>query len=183
MSYDTYTQFTALLGLFAAGSAVAITGISGLAAAGLERARRALDFLREAFDDVGIWLAAAVASTCTIGSLIYSEGFDLIPCRYCWYQRILMYPLAVIFLIAAFRKDASGARRYGLPLAGIGITISAYHYLIQHFPNLEASACSVDVPCSAPYVWRYGFVSIPFMALAGFALIIVLLIATRTERT
>ena len=181
MSYDTYTQFTALLGLFAAGSAVAITGMAGLAAAGLDRAKAGQAFLREAFADVGIWLAAAVAATSTIGSLIYSEGFDLIPCRYCWYQRTLMYPLAVILLIAAFRKDVSGARRYGLPLAGIGIVISGYHYLIQHFPSLEASACSVDVPCSAPYVWRFGFVSIPFMALAGFGLIIALLLATRQD--
>lgn len=183
MSYEAYTQFTALIGLFAAGSAAAIAVITGLAAAGLARARAARDYLREALAEVGIWLAAAVASASTVGSLIYSEGFDLIPCRYCWYQRIMMYPLAVILVIAAYRKDVAGARRYGLPLAGIGLVLSSYHYLIQHFPNLEASACSVDVPCSAPYVWRYGFVSIPFMALAGFALIIALLLSTQVEKT
>lgn len=181
VSYETYTQFTSLMALFAVSAALTVATIAGLTTAGVARARQANQFLREAFRDVGIWLAAAVAGASTIGSLIYSEGFDLIPCRYCWYQRILMYPLAVILVIAAIRKDVPGARRYGLPLAGIGIVIAGYHYFIQHFPSLETSACSIDVPCSAPYVWRYGFVSIPFMALAGFALIIVLLLSTRSE--
>ena len=183
MSFDTYTHFTSLLALFAGGAAVVVSGVFALTAAGVGRFVAARDWLREALGEVGIWLAAAVATASTVGSLIYSEHFDLIPCRFCWYQRIFMYPLAVILIIAAFRRDTAGARRYGLPLAGIGILISGYHYLIQQFPNLESGACSVDVPCSAPYVWRYGFLSIPWMALAGFALIITLLLTTRAEPT
>ena len=82
---------------------------------------------------------------------------------------------------AAFKRANDEARRYGLPLTVIGGGIAAYHYLIQQFPNLESGACSIDVPCSAPYVWKYEFVSIPYMALAGFALIAVLLLATERK--
>ncbi|NNC91737.1 MAG: disulfide bond formation protein B [Acidimicrobiia bacterium] len=129
-----------------------------------------------------MWIIAAVAASSTIGSLIYSEYFDLIPCRLCWYQRIAMYPLALILLIAAVRRDTTGARRYGIPLAVIGAAIAGYHYLIQQFPSLETGACSLEAPCSAPYVWQYGFVSIPYMALAGFTLILLVLLTTeRTE--
>jgi hypothetical protein len=60
-------------------------------------------------------------------------------------------------------------------MAAIGGVISAYHYLIQQFPNLASGECSATVPCTAAYVWEFGFVSIPYMALASFALIIVLL--------
>ena len=111
-------------------------------------------------------------------SLLYSEVYDLIPCRLCWYQRVAMYPLALVLIIAALKRANAEARRYGLPLSLIGGGIAAYHYLIQQFPSLEGGACSIDVPCSAPYVWKYDFVSIPYMALAGFALIGVLLVAT-----
>ena len=41
------------------------------------------------------WFVAAVA---TMGSLYYSEIADFVPCRLCWFQRIGMYPLAVILL-------------------------------------------------------------------------------------
>ena len=89
-----------------------------------------------------------------------------------------MYPLAVILIIAAIRRDNNGARRYGIPLAVVGTGIAVYHYLIQQFPSLESGSCSLEAPCSAPYVWKFGFVSIPYMALAGFTLILALLFAT-----
>ncbi len=85
-----------------------------------------------------------------------------------------MYPLALILGIAAWKKDRL-VRVYALPLAAIGGLISAYHYLIQQFPNLSSGECSATVPCTAAYIWEFGFVSIPYMALSSFALIIVLL--------
>ena len=180
MSLNTFAQLTSLLALLANGLALAVLVV--FAGGRFGKLTGARDWLREAFRDVGIWIAAAVAASSTIGSLIYSEYFDLIPCRLCWYQRIAMYPLAVILLIAALRRDTNGARRYGIPLAIIGTVIAAYHYAIQQFPSLESGSCSVDVPCSSPYVWQYGFVSIPYMALAGFTLILLILLTTeRTE--
>lgn len=179
MSLNTFGQLTSLLALLANGLTLAVLVVFVGGRFGKLTAAR--NWLQEAFRDVGIWIAAAVATSSTIGSLIYSEYFDLIPCRFCWYQRIAMYPLAVILIIAALRRDNSGARRYGIPLAAMGAIIAAYHYLIQQFPSLEAGSCSLEAPCSAPYIWTYDFISIPYMALAGFALILVLL--TTTERT
>jgi disulfide bond formation protein DsbB len=67
-------------------------------------------------------------------------------------------------------------------LAGVGAVIAGYHYLIQHVPSLSTGACSTTVPCSAPWVWKFDFVSIPFMALVAFVAIIVLFAADRAER-
>ena len=85
-----------------------------------------------------------------------------------------MYPLAFILLIGAIRRDRS-IRLYALPLSVVGLGISIWHYMVQNFPNLEGGSCDPDNPCSAKLVDMFGFVSIPFMAGAGFLLITILL--------
>ncbi|MDP8932068.1 MAG: disulfide bond formation protein B [Actinomycetota bacterium] len=120
-------------------------------------------------------LAWLVAATATLGSLYYSEVAGLIPCELCWYQRIAMYPLAVVLGVAALRGDLR-ARAYALPLSIAGLVLAAYHYWLQLKPGRGPSVCSADVPCSAMLVREFGFVSIPFMAACGFAAITALLL-------
>ena len=45
-----------------------------------------------------IFLTALIA---TLGSLYFSEVRQYVPCEFCWYQRILMYPLVIISIIAS----------------------------------------------------------------------------------
>jgi disulfide bond formation protein DsbB len=132
--------------------------------------------LLELIGPYGLWLAWLVALTCTVGSLYFSEVANFTPCTYCWYQRIAMYPLAVILGIAALRRDW-GIRRYAVPVAGIGAAIALYHFLLERYPETLSieSACSAITPCSVPWFTEYGFVTLAYMALSGFALIIVLL--------
>jgi disulfide bond formation protein DsbB len=121
--------------------------------------------------------AAAVAVIATWGSLYLSEVANFLPCEYCWYQRIAMYPLALILVIAAVTRDLR-IWRYALPLAVIGAGVSIYHYWLQENPDGPA-ACSAGVPCSVRYVDELGFVSIPWMAMSAFILIAVLLVVAR----
>ena len=121
-----------------------------------------------------IWLAWIVALTCTVGSLIYSEIIHFPPCRLCWFQRIAMYPLSVILLVGAIRKEAQ-VKYYALPLALAGLAVSIYHNLVQFNPSLEGGSCDPTNPCSARFVEMLGFIDIPFMAGAGFIVIAVLL--------
>ena len=130
-------------------------------------------------DDAVLWIAFLVAATSTAGSLYFSEVADFTPCNLCWYQRIAMYPLALILLIAAIRRDR-GVRWYVGPLAGVGALISTYHYLVEWFPSLEGSSvCSVAVPCTTPWFRSLGFVTLSFMALCGFLFILVLVVPRR----
>jgi len=124
--------------------------------------------------------AWVIATTATLGSLYYSDIANLEPCRLCWYQRIAMYPLVVVLGIAALRRDVA-VRIYAVPLAVVGAFIAGYHYLIQWYPSLEGGACGTGIPCSSPYIWRWEFLSIPFMALMGFLAVIALLYSI--ERT
>jgi disulfide bond formation protein DsbB len=110
-----------------------------------------------------------------LGSLYYSEIANFPPCRLCWFQRIGMYPLAVILPLAAWRRDWS-VRWYALPLAVGGGLVSIYHVLIERYPSLESGSCDPTNPCSIIWVERLGYLTIPTMALSGFALIAVLLL-------
>ena len=127
-------------------------------------------------------LAAAVAATCMAGSLYFSEVAGFLPCTLCWYQRIAMYSLAVVLTVAAIRRDTA-IRWYALPLAGIGFAIATYHWLLERFPSIDAGACSASVPCEFVWFERFGFVTLPFMAMTGFAAVITLLALAPTHAT
>src|SRR5699024_12645446 len=62
----------------------------------------------------------------TIGSLYFSEVRQYVPCEFCWYQRILMYPIVVISLIALIRQDFV-AKYYIRALSILVIIMGCYH--------------------------------------------------------
>ena len=88
----------------------------------------------------------------------------------------------IILAIAAWRRD-TGVRIYVTPIAIIGGLISVYHYLIQWFPDLEGTSCTTSVPCTGVWFREFGFISIPYLALSTFALVLVLMLALRTNTT
>ncbi len=133
------------------------------------------DALAGAIVPSALWLAFAVAAVATLGSLYYSEVAHFVPCQLCWYQRIAMYPLVPVLGLAALRDDHS-VRRHALVLSVIGMPISAWHILVERFPNLETGACDPANPCSLIWVNTFGYLTIPTMALSAFALVSVLLL-------
>ncbi len=170
MSYETMRLFFALLALAANVATIAIVGaaVAGHVSAGGARFR---DGVIGSIAGWELWFAFVVAATATLGSLYLSEVVSLIPCRFCWYQRIAMYPLAVILLIAAWRHD-HGIRMYTGALATIGAGLAAYHRLLQMYPTLDSGSCNVGVPCTAAYFELLGFISIPYLAFSAFTLIL-----------
>jgi disulfide bond formation protein DsbB len=133
--------------------------------------------VRHALAPSALWLAWIVSLTCMLGSLYLSEVANFIPCKLCWYQRIAMYPLVVLLLVAAIKHSREIARAT-LPLIAIGAAISTYHYLIERFPSMASGAsCDPAAPCTVVWIWRLHYLSIPGMALSGFALIAVLILA------
>ena len=179
MDFESVRFFFALLALTAnvATLGVIAVGIAGRAGPGGVEFR---DRVFGAFRGLELWLAFVVATIATLGSLYLSEIAHLIPCTFCWYQRIAMYPLVPILGIAAWRKDDS-VRIYAATLAGIGAIIATYHRLMQEFPDLGGTACSTGVPCTAAYFTLFGFVTIPYMAISGFLLILALLWIDRSN--
>lgn len=119
-------------------------------------------------------LTAAIGVVAMGGSLYFSEVADFVPCRLCWFQRIAMYPIAVIAVIALVRRD-DGARWYLVPFAAVGGAISLYHYLIEWGVLSDSESCAVFGPACADVWFRtFGFSTLAFMALCGFAAVLAL---------
>jgi disulfide bond formation protein DsbB len=175
------TTFLAVLALAAAAGALGLLAWAA-AARFASGPGEALASARAGLRPLVLWLAFAVALVSTLGSLYLSEVARFIPCTLCWYQRIAMYPLALLLGIAAVRGDVA-VRRCAVPLAGIGALTAAYHVALQRLPGLPSGSCSLDVPCSAIYVERFGFVTIPVMALIGFTAIVVTLTVLAPKET
>ena len=123
-------------------------------------------------------LLAAWIATC--GSLFFSEVLGWVPCLLCWYQRILMYPLALILAVGLLRRDKD-IHKYALVLSIPGIFVSLFHYLDQKTDLVKAFVpCTVGVPCSADYLNAFGgIVTIPFLALIAFLIITFCMVAGR----
>ncbi len=122
-------------------------------------------------------LSFLIALAATFGSLFYSDIAGYEPCKLCWYQRILMYPQAILLGMAFIRKEKTIAP-YAITLSVIGFLLAGYHYLLQRniVPALPCSAVGYSVSCSKVFVLQYGYITIPLMAATGFALITLLMI-------
>jgi disulfide bond formation protein DsbB len=160
MDADLADPLLALLALIALGLALLTVATMLIAS---------LAGLRHEIVRWAIPIGLAVAAVATAGSLNYSEHIGYTPCEYCWYQRIAMYPMVVLFGIALLVKDTK-VWRYTLPISIIGAGLSIYHFQLQRWPD-QGSSCDAAAPCTFQWVDEFGFMSIPFMALCGFLLI------------
>lgn len=165
---ETMQVVTAVLALLAAG--LAVVAVAGRLLAGtLPVAARGIGLLAT-YRNAVTFVLATVA---TAGSLYFSEVAHYVPCRLCWFQRVAMYPISVLALVAVLRRDRA-ARWYIVPLAAIGAPISAYHYLIEWKPSLDTGSCALFGPaCTDIWFRTFGFATLAFMALCGFVAILV----------
>lgn len=139
-------------------------------------ARRLLVEIRDTMLGGELWIAFAIALGATLGSLFFSEYSDFFPCRLCWFQRIFMYPLAIVLLVGALRKDVRAAVQYAFLLPIIGAGFSLYHLYIEANPEKESAGCKVGGGgCSTKWIDEFGYITIPMLALTAFAAIGVLL--------
>ena len=127
--------------------------------------------IRSAVWGYELWLAFAVTAVATGGSLFFSEVANFVPCELCWFQRIFMYPLAIVTLLAAIANDHRVAR-YLLPLPVIGAGISVYHILVEERVVGQTTACLISAPggCAVKWIDEFGYVTIPVLALTAFVL-------------
>ena len=122
-------------------------------------------------------LALLVSAVATFGSLYFSEVRGMMPCKFCWLQRIFMYPLPIILGVAYLRK-AKDIFYYVFPLSLIGMILGGYHYFVQINPEPLApcSAVGFSVSCSERFFTHFGYITIPFMSLTAFTFISLLML-------
>jgi disulfide bond formation protein DsbB len=126
------------------------------------------------------FLAATVG---TFGSLYFSEILKYPPCVLCWYQRICLYPLVIIFGTAIWSND-SKYKLYAMPLIVLGLLIALYHNLIYYGFVAEAlTPCTEGISCSSKQLELGGFITIPLLSLFGFATLAFLTAMDRAKGT
>lgn len=127
-----------------------------------------------------IFLCWIIAMAALFGSLFFSEVMGLKPCVLCWWQRVFIYPLSVLFLVGLFPKNDGvdlSVVRYTLPLAVIGLGFAIYHYLVYsgYIPE-SLQPCSEELSCAKVDLNLMGFITIPMLSIFAYSAIIVLLV-------
>lgn len=125
----------------------------------------------------GLYLSWLIACVATLASLYFGEIKHHEPCSLCWYQRIAIFPLAIILGIAAF-KNGYGIIPYVLPLALIGLFFAIIHVLLQYAPSSSLEAFCTGKEACAVKRSLFGRSSLSILSLIGFTLLNLLLFWT-----
>jgi len=108
-------------------------------------------------------------------SLFYSEIIGLEPCKLCWWQRIFIYPQAIIYGLAIWRKKEKSAAEYGLVLAIIALLIGIYQYSLQISTLInpidplitDCAVNTLETSCASTYILAYGYITMPLMSITS----------------
>lgn len=114
------------------------------------------------------WVIALVG--CAV-SIYFGEILWVEPCRLCWYQRMALFPLALILGMAVYRGDASVVH-YLWPFIIFGALIALYQSLAIHYPTL--GVCKQG--CSEPIFSLFNLFTFPDFSATGFVVIGLLLL-------
>lgn len=125
-------------------------------------------------------LIALFATVATVTVLVYQFVYNTPVCSLCWTQRIFMFPIEIIVLVALYYKDKINHVTTGV-MACIGLLFASYHYYGHFQKFVLKSAETFPMPCSSSLlvesclqspILTYGFITIPFMAAIVFLAII-----------
>lgn len=126
------------------------------------------------------WLLAfaawLIAATATLSALFLGEIVGVPICSMCWYQRIFMFPLAVILPFGLFPDLDRRLLRAGLALAVAGLLLALYHQgIVSGIVPERIQPCRQGIPCSETVIRWFGFVTIPLLSIAAFTTLVALL--------
>lgn len=96
-------------------------------------------------------------------SLYYGEILMMEPCRLCWYQRMVLFPLAVILSVSVYRDDRA-VFWYAFPLSFIGAIFALYQVLAMRYSALQI--CGEG--CAEPVFILFNWITFPDLSLIGF---------------
>jgi disulfide bond formation protein DsbB len=103
-------------------------------------------------------------------SLFYSEIVGYPPCELCWIQRIFLYPQLVLFGMELYKKERSIVD-FSLVFAIFGSIVSVYHIYIENGGSSSLGCAALaptnanQVSCAVRYIYEFGYVTMPIMAL------------------
>lgn len=114
------------------------------------------------------------------GSLIYQLVYLTPVCELCWWQRIFLYPISVITLVALWYRTRETQVTVAI-LAAFGLWYALYHYY-YHFQRfvlgntltLPCSYGGLMPACTDSPILVFGFATIPFLGIMVFGSMLIL---------
>jgi len=103
-------------------------------------------------------------------SLFYSEIVGFPPCELCWIQRIFLYPQLILFGMELYKKERS-IIDFSIVFAILGSITSIYHLYIENGGSSILGCSAINptnvnvVSCATRYIYEFGYVTMPLMAL------------------
>lgn len=140
-----------------------------------------LEKVRAYIADKALPLGFLVAAGSTLASIFYSNIAGFTPCTLCWWQRVFLYPLVIIFGLALWKKKTD-VGLYAMALSGMGGLIAVYHSYLQFGGSPLVPCDAASVSCSLRYFNEFGYVNIPTMALTAFLLVFLLFVVEKATR-
>lgn len=120
---------------------------------------------------IPLGLLASVSAI--LGSLFYSELVGYEPCVLCWWQRLFIYPQAVLFGVAVWAKNKS-VFLYSVPLSILGGIVALYHSYVYMGGESILPCTALGGACSKVYVMEFGYITIPSLSLTIIVYLLVL---------
>ncbi len=127
-----------------------------------------------------IKLIGGISLLATTGALVYQFVYDLDVCILCWWQRIFIFPIEIMAIVAIWYK-MRGVHMMTLISSIFGLFFAIYHYYyhFQAFVLGRAVSLPCDLggllpACTESPILIFKFITIPFMALVAFLAIFVL---------
>ena len=133
------------------------------------------------FKTYALYFAWVISLAGLVLSLYFGELLRFEPCRLCWYQRIFLFPLAILLGLASYRED-KGFVPYALVLSFLGGLFALYQVLELYIPAVRTPAlCGYTTDCSTQTFELWGFLTFPLLSFVGFISIFVLLILAKSS--
>lgn len=162
--------------------------LAALALLGLFIARKwvpDLDDMANFVSRWGMWLALALSLGGIALTLYYSEVLGFSPCGLCWLQRVFLYPQAILFIMAIWKRDRRAAD-YSIGFSVFGLIAGAYQHYLQMggidlipCPATAINASGITADCAQRFLFEFGYITFPLMGVSLFALLIVLMLFVR----
>jgi len=119
-----------------------------------------------------------IALTSTMLSLFYSNVVGFPPCELCWINRIFIYPQVILFGMELYKRDKAIIDQT-IVLAAFSALTSIFHVYVEN-GGAASLACATGGPatvsCATLYVYEFGYITIPVMALTTAVFTILLLV-------
>ena len=147
----------------------------------------AVYFLRRKFPDLediavlldrwGLQIGFLASLFATLMTLYYSDVLGLQPCGWCWVQRVFLWPQAVLFAVALWKRDRTVAL-YSIALSVLGAIVALYQHYLQMGGNslLPCPANGGGGDCAQRFLFEFGYITFPLASFSLFAFLIVLML-------